>query len=748
MTDSGNQLAEKRLADPLIRWIEDEGWKTLRPIQVQAVNAILDTSEDQIICAATAGGKTEAAFLPLLTQLLNEKQAPSGFSLVYVAPLKALINDQVQRVKKICTYAEVPVCPWHGDVSSSLKKKARQNPSGVLLITPESLEALFMGAGGSIPFLFRDTQALIIDEWHIFLEGTRGVHLRSLLCRLDQALERRIRRVGLSATLGDLRLAQEYMCPENPQSVQIIEDKAKRKAPLSSKLTAHMRSPFVPQKSKGYHHVNPHERSITKSIFNEARGSKSLVFVSSRYLSERYASLLKDLCRRRHIDNEFFPHHGCLSKEHRQQLEKELKSSSKFRTIVCTRTLELGIDVGDIDKVIQVGCARSVSSLRQRIGRSGREKGAIPHLDYHEVALQNPSPLKALDFIHLNFMVSVALIALLQEGRYEPPPSQGALHLSTLTHQILAVICERRRTTPSTLYRILCCAEGPFSQVSEELFKQLLLNLEERSLIRPFSRGAYILGHKGESLTSHYSFYASFKTPIQYEVKENGKLIGFIDNPSSLKKFMVFSGKSLKVKNISQRAKTIIVEEKDQGGLPPSFFGRAGDVHDLVMAKVAELYQNPNPPAYSMCEASRKILEEARKNFRRLGFHTKNIHRCKESGRCVVATWKGSVKNLSLAVWLKHLGYKASSTPGFLHVSEETPDPVEKALLQISKSKAPSPNILKKSLPLFEKEKFHSHLNTSLLYADIMSSQLNMAAVPQMCREILSSGTTHHPEAA
>ena len=186
-----------RLAEPVRRWIWDKGWGELHDIQERAIFTLLDGESDLIIAAPTAGGKTEAAFLPLISSVLAAP-GEGGFDLVYVAPLKALINDQLGRMEDLCKQTDLPVYPWHGDISQGVKSRARANPKGVLLIAPESLEALFVLRGLQIPSLFMGTRAIIIDELHALLDNERGVHLRSLLSRLEHAVGRQIRRVGLS----------------------------------------------------------------------------------------------------------------------------------------------------------------------------------------------------------------------------------------------------------------------------------------------------------------------------------------------------------------------------------------------------------------------------------------------------------------------------------------------------------------------------------------------------------------------
>ena len=276
-----------KLAEPVQRWIWDRGWGQLHDVQERAIFTLLDGERDLIIAAPTAGGKTEAAFLPLISSVLATPGG-GGFDLVYVAPLKALINDQLGRMEDLCKRTDLPVYPWHGDISQGVKSRARTNPKGILLITPESLEAMFVLRGLKIPSLFRGTRAIIIDELHALLDNERGVHLRSLLSRLEHAVGRQIRRVGLSATLSEMEIVREYLRPGNPEAVDLLE---------SDSVGAELRIQI-----RGYiegDDTDPEDDSakgkVTKHLFSNLRGKPNLVFAGSRQNVEWYADALREM---------------------------------------------------------------------------------------------------------------------------------------------------------------------------------------------------------------------------------------------------------------------------------------------------------------------------------------------------------------------------------------------------------------------------------------------------------------------
>jgi ATP-dependent helicase Lhr and Lhr-like helicase len=222
MTESQSSsflLLDKRIQ----HYIWAEKWGSLRDAQEQAIPIILKGTINTIIAAATASGKTEAAFLPALTYLMATE--PNGL-IIYVSPLKALINDQFRRLEQLCEVLEVPVWPWHGDVSASVKSRFMKDPRGVLLITPESLEATLFSRGSTLDGIFSRLVFVIIDELHAFIGSERGKQLQSLLHRIDCIREKPVARIGLSATLGDMTLAATFMCPGHGSSVHLIESKS------------------------------------------------------------------------------------------------------------------------------------------------------------------------------------------------------------------------------------------------------------------------------------------------------------------------------------------------------------------------------------------------------------------------------------------------------------------------------------------------------------------------------------------
>ena len=376
------------------RWIFNQGWNGLREVQAKAIAPILSGKTDVLISAATAAGKTEAFFLPACSALvksdnsqnigLYEKEGQgNGVGILYISPLKALINDQYRRLESLAELLDMQVTPWHGDSPQSKKNKQKKSPSGIILITPESLESLLIRDAGWVKQAFSSLKYIVIDEFHAFLGSERGQHLLSLLTRLEHVTERLnspIPRVALSATLGDLKSVPQSLRPNQSLSCVIIKDdeaKASIKVQVKGYIEPSQLAPESGSKKNsiassdsqniGIQYPYTAETQVCSDLYRLCRGGSHLIFANSRRRTEMIATELSDLCDYNIVPNEFFPHHGSLSKELRESLETRLQKEALPTTAVCTMTLELGIDIGKVDTVVQVTAPHSVASLRQRL---------------------------------------------------------------------------------------------------------------------------------------------------------------------------------------------------------------------------------------------------------------------------------------------------------------------------------------------------------------------------------------------
>ena len=548
MNDSSTSVFD-RYHPKIRRWIRRQGWNSLRSVQKRAAPFLLGDPQDIVITAATAGGKTEAAFFPIATQVAEDwaEEDLGAFSVLYVAPLKALINDQFGRLQEIFSSLHVPVFRWHGDVSSSRKKKARER-GGVLLITPESLEAQLICHGATLSDLLSPLRFIVVDELHAFIGTERGRQLQSLLYRVRLAAQSKVPRVGLSATLGDMSLASQFLRPGDSESVKKIVDSSetqevhiqlrgyKKQPPQIEDTDKEKQSPTTPQKSGSGDNIE-----IAQHLFSKLRGGRHIVFADRRKDVEVFSDLLHRFSERDGTHGEFRAHHGSLSQSLREEAEERLRGGRKPTTVVATRTLELGIDVGSVESVCQIGAPYSVASLRQRLGRSGRRDSSSKlRLYVREPEITPDSP--PVDHLRPSLVRATAAIQLLAEGWLEPPVV-GALHLSTLVQQVLSLIAQHGGLNASQGYEALC-EHGPFRTVSEEQFAKLLRDLGNANLIKQTHRGTLVLDLEGERLVGHYDFYAAFQSPTEYRLVTEGNEIGAVpaDAIDPEDPFLIFAG--------------------------------------------------------------------------------------------------------------------------------------------------------------------------------------------------------------
>lgn len=718
-----------KLSPPVQKWIREQGWRELRDIQARAIHAVLDSTNDLIIAAATAGGKTEAAFLPLISSSVAEaEEGQSGFGLLYIGPLKALINDQYGRLSDLCEKAGVSVFPWHGDVFASVKTKAMRSAGSIVLITPESLEALFVRRGPQIRSLFGRTATVVIDELHTFLDSERGVQLHSLLTRLELATGRRIRRIGLSATLGDMELARGYLRPNDPDGVEILEA-AGNEAELRLQLRGYVAGSVDPEQSGA-------TDAVARHLFEKLRGSNNLIFAGSRNRVEIYADRLRQLCEDAHLPQEFYPHHASLAKEHREFVEQRLKGGRLPTTAICTSTLELGIDIGDVSCVAQIGAPFTVASLRQRLGRSGRREGQPAILRQYAIEAATDAGSSFADRLRLNMIRAIAMIELLLEGWCEAPQPKS-LHLSTLVHQILSVIAERGGASAARLFTTLC-EKGPFGAVDRATFLQVLRRLGEKevALIEQSSDGLLLLGRTGEKLVEHYSFYAVFRTPEEYRLLTSGKELGTVPLENVLAPGMtiIFSGRRWEIEEVDSAERVILVRPST-AGVPPVFGGDVGDLDDRVIEKMHDILSGDSIPVY-LDKIAADLLSGARANFSKMGFDKNRIVKLGERSD-ILATLRGTVKTSTLALALRSFGLTVQSLDGFLEVhSAEGRLCTTDALGEIA---AGSGEGLLSGGENLIFEKYHPILSESLLRLDALSCRLDPSSLPNLARELMTN---------
>jgi len=445
------------LNEKVQKWIWEQGWDELRDAQEKAIEPVLNSNTDIVISASTASGKTEAAFLPICSKL-TELNINSTIAL-YISPLKALINDQFERLNFLCEQLNISVFKWHGDVSSNSKNKFLKKPSNILLITPESLEALFVLHGTAIKEIFGSLKYIVIDELHSFIGSERGRQLQSLIHRIETVIKMRIPRIGLSATIGNMNIAQKFLRPNSDYPCLHIAS-----SNGSQELKMQLRGYYIytkslpPSISDNQSQSNDAEDisigTISQHLFSTLRGSTNLIFANSRAMTELISAKLRLLCEKQNLPVEFWPHHGNLSRQLREDTESMLKDKSKPITAVCTSTLEMGIDIGSVKSIAQIGTPLSVSSMRQRLGRSGR-RGEPSIMRIYIQEIENSSESQIQDSLRAELFQTISMVNLLLNGWCESP-SLEVYHFSTLIQQILSMICQYGAIDAQVTWRVLC----------------------------------------------------------------------------------------------------------------------------------------------------------------------------------------------------------------------------------------------------------------------------------------------------
>ncbi|MBB5367129.1 MULTISPECIES: DEAD/DEAH box helicase [unclassified Janthinobacterium] len=716
------------LDERIQRWIWAENWSAMRDAQERAIPALVACDHDVLIAAATAAGKTEAAFFPILTHLLADGEG-TGLC-IYISPIKALINDQFLRLERLCKQLDIPVWPWHGDISSSSKNRFFKQPSGVVLITPESLEAMLCNRGFQVPQLLAKLRYIVIDELHAFIGSERGKQLQSLLQRLDLAVGRKVVRVGLSATLGDLDMAAEFLRLRAGAAVEIIHSNADP-ARLDLQIKAYVEPAHLPETEHAVVATSP--ALIAQHLFHTLRGSNNLVFPNSRSLVEEYAYSLGRLCESHQIANEFWPHHGNLSREIREETEAALKNKGRPATAICTNTLELGIDIGAVKSIAQVGSPPSVASMRQRLGRSGRRPGepAILRGYVIEHELTDQSSLEVQ--LRTGLLTFTAMVSLLLEKWVEPPQT-GGLHFSTFIQQLLSLIAQRGGMQAADAYRTLC-VQGPFAGLEKSDFLDLLRHMGKLELIQQESSGLLLHGVKGERIVNHYSFYAAFAAEEEYRVVCDSRVLGSLPISSAIGigDFIVFAGKTWRVESIDEDGKTILVS-KTSTGKAPAFTSSGGQLHAKIRERMRELYRSTEVPRFLDADAVR-LLQEGRDSYARFGLDQRLL--LTQGGAIFLLTWLGDQQNEALAAVLRRAGFTVAIKGTMIEIfaTGTSVQRVAACLLAFASQALPDAQALLEGAYNLRREKWDWALPEHLLKKSFASLQMDIAGAHAWAQE-------------
>lgn len=571
------------LSEPIRKYIRDKRWDSFRPIQEAAIQRILSSDNNYVLISRTASGKTEAAFLPILSKV-NFKE--KGVKVLYISPLIALINDQFLRVEQLCNYLDISVTKWHGEASKGKKEQLLKDPNGILLITPESIEAMFCNKPYNIVQLFSDLEYIVIDEIHNFLGSDRGIQLQSLLHRLQKISSKKVSIVGLSATVSD---ANQYVELKsflgNPETTKIIRDTTPK--PINATFR--------------YFPAGTSELSLDllKNLYAETRDCKALVFPNARGRVEEVAVKLKKISNKVGGHQNFFSHHSAVDKETREYVEFFAKNNTQNFTISCTSTLELGIDIGNVDKVVQIDATHSIASLIQRIGRSGRREGKSSNL-----VLYSTDPWSLLQ--------SLASWLLYQEQFIEPVFISKKPY-DVLLHQILSIVKGTSGIKIDDILEHLVNNPAFIAIEKSEILSliQYLIGIEFLEKIG----SEIILGVEAEYLVNSKDFYSLFKTETFLKVVNSGNKIGELPLSPQIKinENVFLAARIWKIKDVDFETKKIEVIPTNDGK-KPLFFSNIANVAGEIRYKMLDVLFSKDE--YEFLDNNSKLaLAELRKHF-------------------------------------------------------------------------------------------------------------------------------------
>ena len=602
-------------------YIYRSGWNSLRAVQNAAGDAIFGTDKNVLLCASTASGKTEAAFFPILSLLDEDPSKTVG--VLYIAPLKALINDQFGRLGELCEEEGIAVTRWHGDAAQSKKRKLLKKPSGILQITPESLESLMINKHMEIPSLFGDLRFIVIDEIHSLLRGDRGLQTFCLIQRLCRLAGCSPRRVGLSATIGDPVLAGQFLGAGSGRDTVIPEFDGGQEIWRLSMEHFYNSAPQADEGKDIPGGTPPSEQPTDTApeaadpgmgyIFEHTKGRKCLIFTNSREECEAVCQSLRQYCEAKGEPDRFLIHHGNLSASYRESAEEEMKDDDSMMSVCATATLELGIDVGRLERAFQVDAPYTVSGFLQRMGRTGRrgdpsEMWFVMREDHQEARAMLP------DSIPWYLIQGIALVQLYIEERFVEPPRTDRLPYSLLYHQTMSTLASHGEMTPGELAsRVLTL--NCFRRITQDDYRLLLRYLIERDHIIRTENGGLILGLTGERIVSNYKFYAVFQENVEYTVRSGSEQLGTIVKPPPIGDKIAIAGRVWVVEEVDHKRREVFCTLV-KGNIPAYFGDVPGDIHTRIMERMYRVLSEDKSYPYLMRHAVCR-LAEARETFRK-----------------------------------------------------------------------------------------------------------------------------------
>ncbi|MDF2685380.1 MAG: box helicase domain protein [Clostridia bacterium] len=634
--------AFNRLSPFIREYIYKNNWTELREIQVEACRIIFDTDSHLLLSSGTASGKTEAAFLPVLTKLLEDP--PLSVGVLYIAPMKSLINDQFARLSDLVKESGIKLCHWHGDVSRSQKQKYMQNPSGVLQITPESLESMLISRGNDLSRIFGDLRFVVIDEMHAFMNSDRGTQILCQLERLERFILNSPRRIGLSATLGDYELPKKWLAANTRRPVEVPAAAAPaQKIKLS---VEHYLQPALEDNYGIY--TDPSMIYLYEKTLNK----KAIIFGNGRDEADAAIAVMHGIAKMNGTPDVYYVHHGAVSATLREEAENLLKESEGSVVVGATVTMELGIDIGRLERVLQLGAPISVASFVQRLGRTGRRGNPAEmwFLDWEMDPGLTPGPLKR---IHWRLLHIIAIIQLYVEEKWIEPPKLLKYPMSVLYHQIMSVTASAGELSFDALVSSMLSL-SPFQDVAPNDIRAFIYSLIEIEHLQQMQDGGIIIGLEGEKVVNSYDFFGVFPTEEEWIVMHGPEKIGHVEEPVYIGEYITVAGYNWLVTGVDQKRLLLFVQP-----MPKNFlFLWLGDralVHDRIIKRIRQvLFEDTVYPYLSPTAA--ECLKQSREDARKAGFDRYNVIDL-ENGSIGILPWVGhrnyyTIRNM-IAYYLK-----------------------------------------------------------------------------------------------
>ncbi len=642
-----------RLAPFIRNFIYRNNWNELREVQVEACKVIFDTDAHLLLSTGTASGKTEAAFLPVLTEITNDP--PMSVGVLYIAPLKSLINDQFYRLNDLLKEADIPVWHWHGDVSVSHKQKLLRNPQGVLQITPESMESMLINKNRDLMRIFGDLRFIIIDEVHNFMGTDRGIQVICQLERLQKFLRTTPRRIGLSATLGDYTKAEEWLTSGTDR--RVITPIISGSTQMIRLAVEHFYDPKEPEKQTDSVDPNQEEQeeqpkssAFWEYIYEKSLNRKCIIFSNMRDQAEYSIAMLRQIAELRGTPDIYHVHHGSISASLRETAESEMKETEGPIVVGATLTLEMGIDIGQLERIIQIDAPNSVSSFLQRLGRSGRRGN--PAEMWFVCREEKPSGLPLLPLrLPWKLMQNIAIIQLYLEEHWIEQPRVKKYPLSMLYHQTMSTLAQLGEASPALLAkRVLGMAA--FQYITHDDYRELLQLLIKNDHIQMTEEGGLIIGLKGEKIVNSFKFYAVFPDEDEYTVVAESSTIGKIEVPPPPGERLTIAGRTWEVLEVDMKSKVVNVK-RVKGKIKTYWAGGNLKTDDHILERMRRVLIDQKDYPY-LQKGAKERMAEAYFLAKHTGLDKYNVVSMGGKSVCIFP-WMGNIDYYTTMLLIKKL---------------------------------------------------------------------------------------------